>query len=193
MSDAYPRNIENEIVELLKEKEPLSLNQLAEELNTSQHACIYFLRKLVDEEKVIKLPVPNSGRIYYILNKKATWNDISNMHMEVAKETVKAKDDYEDLKDKMDKINDNVNGIYANMISIISIIVAIFALITVNANIAFELSQENVCDVFRGIIAVNIFVVVCIIVLLIGIRLILINPMLGKKKKEKKDKKSERG
>ena len=101
-----------------------------------------------------------------------------------AKDTIDARDSYEDLSNDMAKMKENVNGLYANLISIIAVFVAIFALITVNANIAFELTKENMCDVFRGIIAVNIFVVVCIIALLIATRLIIINPIINGKKKK---------
>jgi len=44
-----------------------------------------------------------------------------------------------------------------------------------------------VYDVFWGIIEVNIFVVICIVILLVVTRVLIINPLLGKNKK-KKDK-----
>lgn len=91
------------------------------------------------------------------------------------------------MEEKYDEVSKNVNGLYANIISIISVFVAIFALITVNANITFKLTQENVYDVFWGIIEVNIFVVICIVILLVVTRVLIINPLLGKNKK-KKDK-----
>ena len=109
------------------------------------------------------------------------------MHSEIAKETVNVKDAYEDLKEKYDEVNKNVNGLYANIISVISVFVAIFALITVNANITFELTTKNMYDVFWGIVKINIFVVICIIVLLGATRILIINPLLGKNRK-KKDK-----
>lgn len=108
------------------------------------------------------------------------------MHKEIAKETVEVKDTYEELEKKYEKINKNVNGIYANIISIISIFVAIFALITVNANIAFKLTEENMANVFKSIITINIFVVICIIVLLLIVRFVIIEPLLNGTKKDKK-------
>lgn len=141
------------------------------------------MNKLCEEGKIDKVQA-SSGRMYYMLNRKTTYEDLSNIHVEIAKDTIDAKDSYEDLIHEMALISENVNGIYANIISIISVFVAIFALITVNANIAFELTKDNMCDVFWGIIAVNIIVVVCIIALLVATRLIIVNPLIkGKKKK----------
>ena len=77
---------------------------------------------------------------------------------------------------------------YQNIISIISVFVAIFALITVNANITFELTKQNMCDVFWGIIVVNVFVVICIMILLVATRIFIINPLLGKGKKKKDER-----
>lgn len=131
--------------------------------------------------------IANNRRTYYFINKTATYKDVANMHSEIAKETVNVKDAYEDLKEKYDEVNKNVNGLYANIISVISVFVAIFALITVNANITFELTTKNMYDVFWGIVKINIFVVICIIVLLGATRILIINPLLGKNRK-KKDK-----
>lgn len=38
-------------------------------------------------------------------------------------------------------------------------------------------------DVFWGIIEVNIFVVICIVILLVVTRVLIINPLLGKSRK----------
>ena len=50
---------------------------------------------------------------------------------------------YHDLYTRVEDISQNVNALYVNIISLMSVFVAIFALITVNANIAFELTTEN--------------------------------------------------
>lgn len=89
---------------------------------------------------------------------------------------------YHDLYTRVEDISQNVNALYVNIISLMSVFVAIFALITVNANIAFELTTENMADVFWGIIKINIFVILCILVLLWGTRKILIEPLLNNKK-----------
>lgn len=110
------------------------------------------------------------------------------MRKVIKEETVNAKDAYDDLAEKYDEVSKNVNGLYANIISIISVFVAIFALITVNANITFELTKQNMCDVFWGIIVVNVFVVICIMILLVATRIFIINPLLGKGKKKKDER-----
>ena len=107
------------------------------------------------------------------------------MRKVVKEETVNAKDAYDDLEEKYNEVNKNVNGLYANIISIIAVFVAIFALITVNANITFNLTTQNMYDVFWGIVKINIFVVICIIAMLGATRILIINPLLGKSKKKK--------
>lgn len=172
------------IEELLKEESPLTLSQVCERTCLAKHTCLTYLRYLIEENKVSPISSA-SGKVYYAINKATTVQDVGNMHIEIAKESIKAKDEYEELNEKYEKVNLNVNGIYVNIISMMSIFVAIFSLITVNANIVFELTTQNMPDVFWGIIKINVFVVVCILILLVGVRLIIINPMLAKKKKTK--------
>ncbi|WP_448861675.1 winged helix-turn-helix transcriptional regulator [Dorea sp.] len=176
-------NMTEQIENLLKESGPLTQKQIAEALNITAGSCVIGVKKLIEEGKVTQVS-SHSKRMYYFINKEATYKDVSNMHNEIAKETVNAKDTYEDLKEKYDEVNKNVNGLYANIISIIAVFVAIFALITVNANITFNLTTQNMCDVFWGIVKINIFVVICIIAMLGATRIIIINPLI----KEKKDK-----
>ena len=178
------KSAEERILDLLNEKAPMTIRKIAEETSMSHSTCARVLAKLCEEDKIVKIQGSSSGRAYYLMNREATVADVSNMHIEIAKDTIDARDSYEDLSNDMAKMKENVNGLYANLISIIAVFVAIFALITVNANIAFELTKENMCDVFRGIIAVNIFVVVCIIALLIATRLIIVNPIINGKKKK---------
>lgn len=182
-------NLEEKILQFLQEaKEPKSYKEIEQTLlGYSLVSVKTALTKLVDEQKVLK--IGTTRNIYYSIDKKTTWEDVSNMYNEIAKETVMTKDNYADLREDIEKIDTNVNGIYANIISIMSIFVAIFALITVNANIVFKLTQENMCQVFLGVILVNIFVVICIIALLAGIRLIIINPLLGKRNGNKEKQK----
>ena len=182
MHQLHERDIESQIFALLNEKAPLSITQIAEELKITRSVCTHRLKALLESGKIVQMRASNSGKSYYIVNKQATVADIGNMHIEIAKETVEAKDAYGELVDKVEKIDSNVNGIYANIISIMSIFVCIFALITVNANISFELTQENMQNVFKGIVVVNISVVVCIVALLVGVKLILIKPLEAKRK-----------
>lgn len=190
MSDLYQRNIKNEILELLEQKGPLTIQQIAEQLDVLKSMCKTCVNNLVEEEKLFRIQAKNSGRMYYALCKGGyTAEEYKNLRDVIVEENVDAKDAYEELSEKIQKIDNNVNGFYANMISIISIFAAIFALITVNANIAFELTKENLQGVFVGIMVINLFVVACIIALLVCVRFIIINPILGKKKQRK----SERG
>lgn len=89
-----------------------------------------------------------------------------------------------DLKKQQAIVETQVNSavqdlkkLYADLIGIISIFVAIFALITVNANIAFKLTTTNMNEIFWGIIFMNVFVVICILALLGGVRILIINKL----------------
>lgn len=86
------------------------------------------------------------------------------------------------VEQKLDNLENKINSIYLNIISLMSIFVSVFALIVVNANISFELTQENIKNTFKGIIILNVFVIICIIALLIGTRLIIMSPILPRKK-----------
>lgn len=71
----------------------------------------------------------------------------------------------------------DIKKLYADLIGIVSIFVAIFALITVNANIAFKLTTANMNEIFCGIIVMNVFVVLCIIALLGAVRKLIIDKL----------------
>lgn len=178
------KSAEEKVLEILNEKAPITIKKIAEETAMSYSTCARILTKLCEEDKIVKIQGSSSGRAYYLVNRQATFNDVSNMHIEIAKDTIDAKDSYEDLSNEMENMKENINGLYANLISIIAVFVAIFALVTVNANIAFKLTESNMHNVFCGIIAINIFVVICIIVLLLATKLIIINPMIKRKKKK---------
>lgn len=71
----------------------------------------------------------------------------------------------------------DIKKLYADLIGIVSIFVAIFALITVNANIAFKLTTANMNEIFCGVIVMNVFVVLCIIALLGAVRKLIIDKL----------------
>lgn len=71
----------------------------------------------------------------------------------------------------------DIKKLYADLIGIVSIFVAIFALITVNANIAFKLTTANMNEIFWGVIVMNVFVVLCIIALLGAVRKLIIDKL----------------
>lgn len=164
---------------LENENMPLSARQISEQLGFTKASILIALDKLKRNDEIIE--IGNPPKLYYIVKRKPTENDLSNMHFEIAKETVKAKISYDDLADKVEMVDKNINVLYANIISLMSIFVAIFALITVNANMVFNLTTENMSEIFWGIIKVNGFVVICIITMLWGVRVIIINPLIKRK------------
>lgn len=172
---------------------PMTVVSLASEFNSSKYTIERALDELITGGKVVKITPhnPNSNRTYYTSSKKMAEMKVkedekrednnSNVTKEIDQVIVNAKDNYDDLTEKIEQIDKNVNSIYVNIISMMAIFVAIFALITVNANIVFSLTEENASAVFEGIVTINIVVVICIIALLSGVRFIIINPLLGKK------------
>ena len=188
MKRKMDRNIRGEIQKLLYRGPAMTVANISEELRISKATCKECLNQLIEKKEVYSFKAKNSGRIYYAIDEGMTVDDLENMRKVIKEETVNAKDAYDDLAEKYDEVSKNVNGLYANIISIISVFVAIFALITVNANITFELTKQNMCDVFWGIIVVNVFVVICIMILLVATRIFIINPLLGKGKKKKDER-----
>lgn len=185
------KNINEQILSFLEDStSPMTLESIADAFIIPQNREKRALDELQCGGKVRELSPENknNGRKYYTTTTKkfdCIDENIDN-HLEktIVQETVNVRDDYKDLSEKIEAIDKNVNGIYANIISIIAVFVAIFALITVNANIAFELTNVNMRNVFFGIIVVNIFVIACIIALLVATRLIIINPIINGKKKK---------
>lgn len=169
---------------LVEQKRPIAFRDIAEYGNLSQVSTANILQKLESEHKVSKTKTDRS--MYYMANISMEAEDLDNLHTIIQLDTVQAKDDYEIIAEKMEKVEKNVNLLYANIISIIAIFVAIFSLITVNANIAFKVTEENLNGVFQGIIFLNAFVVVCIVILIMAVRIVLINPLIEKKKKRRK-------
>lgn len=182
---------------------PMTVESISDKFLRPQQEVQRALDELMAGKKINKITPENSntGRVYYtVRDEKITISDENEKINSDNGETrvkavfdqviVNAKDYYEDLTDnyedlivKIEGIDKNVNGIYVNIISMMAIFVAIFALITVNANIVFTLTEENAKNVLVGIIVINIFVVICIIVLLFGVKLIIIKPLLDKKKR----------
>lgn len=179
------RNISKEIQQLLEISPAMTITNISEELGITKATCLTCLNDLIDKKIVYSFKTKNGRKTYYSIEEHTTVNDIENMRKVVKEETVNAKDAYDDLEEKYNEVNKNVNGLYANIISIIAVFVAIFALITVNANITFNLTTQNMYDVFWGIVKINVFVVICIIAMLGATRILIINPLLGKSKKKK--------
>lgn len=180
------KNIHEEIIEYLKNSiSPVT----AHTISTALGIPTVHIERVLDElqmggkvKKFTSNKQNGTNRVYYAIPDSNVYSNLgdSGDSIEVIQQTVNVKDGYENLSNKIEKIDKNVNGLYANIISIMSIFVGIFALIAVNANIAFEITEENIRDVFLGIICTNIFVVICIIILLLGVKFIIINPLLGK-------------
>lgn len=171
---------ERAVFEFISDKGPVSNRDIANGLLLTYSVVLSAVQKMLIDGKITSI-MNDKGNQYYIVKHKATITDVGDMHEQIAKETVKAKGDYEDLAEKVDKVDNNINTLYANIISLMSIFVAIFALITVNANMVFNVTTENMKDIFWGIIKVNGFVVICIIAMLWGVRVIIINPLIKRK------------
>lgn len=102
-------------------------------------------------------------------------DEISEKQNELSKQQKSILEKQDEVTDQVASTIKDIRKLYADLIGIISIFVAIFALITVNANISFKLTTYNMNEIFKGIIIINLVVVVCIVVLLGAVRLLIIN------------------
>ena len=100
-------DIDKRIEEIVREKGPITLVNICKELDLdiAISSIRISLNRLVEEGQISKLEAKNSGNIYYYAPRGATFSDVSNMHKEIAKETVEVKDTYEELEKKYEKIN----------------------------------------------------------------------------------------
>lgn len=179
---AHTKEQEKAILDFVTRSGPVTNREIADGLLLSYSTVFSAVSAMLISGDIISIPY-KKGIQYYIVKREATSDDVGTMHEEIAKETIIAKGNYEELAENVERVDKNVNGLYANIISLMSIFVAIFALITVNANMVFNVTPENMAPIFWGIIKVNGFVVVCIIALLFGVRLIIINPLIENKRK----------
>ena len=182
-------SIKDEILNyLISSNDAFSLTQIAEIYRLSASSTHMILEKLVKDEKIKKF-ITNKGT-YYIHSKNATYDDLSNMHYEITKETTKAKDQYEDLNSEINLLKEKLGRIYLDIISLMAIFVAVFSFISINTSIVFQLSKNNQYDVFRGIIITNLSLAITLVLLITLIRLIIVNPLVTNKKVliSKKDK-----
>ena len=84
------KSAEERILDLLNEKAPMTIRKIAEETSMSHSTCARVLAKLCEEDKIVKIQGSSSGRAYYLMNREATVADVSNMHIEIAKDTIDA-------------------------------------------------------------------------------------------------------
>ena len=163
------KTIQEKILNLLRKSSPLAAEELAEEFTVPVEAIKRELNSLVQQEMVYQ-----NGDAFYA-NTRYRLDDIDALQKATEKINENYKRELKRLKKKSLEIEYKINNLYMNLISMMSIFVAIFSLIITNANITFKLTQENMADVFKGIIVTNIFVILCNIILLVGIRVLIIN------------------
>lgn len=163
------KTIQEKILNLLRELSPLTLEELAEILTVHIDVIKRELNSLIKQEMVYQ-----DGEGFYA-NTRYRLENIDELQKETKEINEAYKKELKRLKKRSSEIEYKINNIYLNLISLMSIFVAIFSLIVTNANITFKLTQENMSEVFEGIIITNLFIVLCIIILLIGIRVLIIN------------------
>lgn len=160
---------------------PLTLTTISNSLNYSHASTIRTLQELIKAGKVKELtPENNSAEKYYMPTDPLFLSTSSPNHESVTLKNIEQKlvntlSKYNELSKEIENSQKQLKSIYANIISIMSIFVSIFALITVNGNIVFSITQENLTNYISGIILVNIFVIICIISLLLAIKFLIIN------------------
>jgi hypothetical protein len=161
--------IQNRIVYMLEKTSPLVAEELAWEFDIPVEIIKEELDSLCKQYIVHK-----EGDNYYA-NTRYRLDSIDKIQKETKEINANYKKELKQLKNRSNEIENKIESIYLNIISLMSIFVAIFSLIVTNANIVFNITQKNMKTVFKGIAVTNLFVVICIIVLLIGIKLLIIN------------------
>lgn len=170
-SSNMEKTIQEKILYLLRKTNPLMSAELAEEFDTSIDVIERELNSLIQQEMVYR-----DGDVYYA-NTRYRLDNIEKLQKETREINENYKKELKRLKKRSSEIESKINNIYLNLISLMSVFVAIFSLIVTNANITFKLTQENMVGVFKGIIITNLFVILCIIILLIGIKVLIINSL----------------
>lgn len=126
------------------------------------------IRKLYDHTNL------DIARINYI---KALQDRNLSREQEIISLQNKLNTKHEELSGSFEKMENDIKDLYANILTLMGIFVAVFAFIAVNSNITFELTQSNQADIFWGIVEINVFVAICIIVLLFTLKLFIIKPL----------------
>ncbi|RGD36214.1 hypothetical protein [Sellimonas intestinalis] len=167
-------SIQSYCMKMLEAASPLRIEEMAQELDVKVEMVRKELASLVSQDLVCK-----DGDFYYI-NTRYKMADINKIQKETKELNESYKKELCKLKKRSKNIEIKVNTLYINFITLMSIFVSIFSLIATNASIIFNLTQENTKIVFVGIIVTNLFVVICIVILLIAIKILIINPMQKK-------------
>lgn len=168
--------LQSKILSMLEQVSPLLSAEIAEELDTHIEIIENELDSLIEQGLIYK----NENNDAYYPNMRYRFEYIDKVQKETQEINETAKKELESLKETVKETEKNIKSIYVNIISMMSVFVAIFTLVTVNASFVFNIAKENLYNVFFGIIVLNLFVVFCIIVLLIGVRLIIIRPLTKK-------------
>lgn len=172
---------------LEKAPSPLTIGTISRDLGRTKTTTQIAIDEIMQSGKIKEIvPDGNSGEKYYVIRninftkcigeeeKDESMKNDEPVINDIEQKLVNALDKYDNLTKQIDNSQEQLKSIYANIISLMSIFVSIFALITINSNIIFKITQENLDNVFWGIIRVNIFVVCCILALLIGVRYIIL-------------------
>lgn len=171
MNTELPKSQSRILDLLIKENQPLTMEEIRDKVKIySMQAISRALRELQGSDLIKSI----RGRdvTYYLYYNSEKNKDIPKVENLINDEIVKIKDLFSELQKQINKADSKINNIYASIITIMGVFVAIFSLISVNARVVFDLTQNNIYDVIWSVFAVNVVTVVSIIILLIGVHLI---------------------
>lgn len=153
---------------------PASAREIAEATGLSNTAVIVSLEKLINSG--IIETVKSGTAVYFQMSSSGKSIQEKNLDKRFVELDEALNEKIIKHAQRIERIEKETEHIYANMISIMGVFVAIFALIVINANaVAGTISQEkNICNALLKLIVLNLPVVICIIVLLVGIRFIIL-------------------
>lgn len=170
-------NIYQEIINYFREKrEPVSLKEISNDLNISQHTVYSKIRVL--KSRGIVSNVGNDRYSMWILNEDnglANISDSEKLNAIFNDKIANTKGASEELENKVKEVKEKIDAIQINMISIMGVLVAVFSLVISNAQRIYDISQYNynIRDLIKGIIISNISTIIVIFFLLLFIHIFL--------------------
>ena len=152
---------------------PVSSNEIARASNLSTLATVKALYELVKLGRIEQIG-DGSGN-YFQYHSKEKSQEETDLEIRFAQLDEALNEKAEQLDKRIEQVEKETSHIYSSLISIMGVFLAIFSLIIINANaIVGALSQKSIGDAFLKLLVLNVPVVLCIIVLLLGIRFIIL-------------------
>ena len=191
---------ETDIFEFIaKSSRPVRLNEIAEATGYTQPAALVFVKRLISQGRIIEgqdyIITGQYRRAYKMYSavkeQKGVPDALKEQYREFEKGmlqkytefSAEVHEEVKEIRQISQKANQVSKKLYADIITLMGIFVSIFSLVIINIQaIQGIIDSKNVWSSLLRMLLINVPLLVTIIVLLISVRLIIINPLLGRKK-----------